>query len=106
VNTVLRDKTALDYLNSNQMPVIDRAWSSTEGTIDALFEDHGTLVVVVITSGVYRLLPPRLQRMRRLAVAWMTEHGKRYDRVRVDLVGVTLLPMGQSNIEHIRSVDA
>jgi hypothetical protein len=35
----------------------------------------------------------------------MHAHGTSYPRVRVDVVSVTLLPMGQSNLEHLRAAD-
>lgn len=106
INMELRDQTARDYLATTDMVLLDHAWSSAEGTLDVVLAEDNTLVVVAITNCIYRLSHPRCQRMRRLAVAWMTDHGKVYDRVRVDIVGVSLLPMGQSNLEHVRSVDA
>ena len=105
-NVGLRDQVAVDYLDTTGMRRLDRAWTDTEGTLDVVLEDRGTLVVVAITNCIYRLSQPRIKRLRRLAVAWMTAHGTRFDRVRVDIVGVQLLPMGQSNLEHVRSVDA
>jgi hypothetical protein len=39
-----------------------------------------------------------------MAVSWLNAHGKRFDRLRVDLITVTKLPLGQSNCEHIRGV--
>jgi hypothetical protein len=45
-----------------------------------------------------------IYRARQLAVEWMTAHGKRYEKVRVDYVSVTVLPYGQTNTEHARGV--
>lgn len=101
-------EVAARHLKSEGMDVLDRAWKGTEGELDLVAEDRGTLVVVVLVPNVYTfaLSTPRKRRLRRLAVAWLTEHGRRYDRIRVDVVSVTLLAMGQSNLEHVRAVDS
>ena len=103
-----RMAVATEHLVSEGMRVLDHGWKNPEGTIDIVAEEKGTLVVVILDSTRAIALPPKavLKRQRRMAVAWMNAHGTNYARIRVDTIQVTLLPMGQSNLEHIQAVDA
>ena len=96
--------TAQDYLTGEGIRVLDVNWKNTEGTLEIVADDRGTLVVVMLHTVSQ---PPKstLKRQRRMAVAWMHAHGTRRDRIRVDTIYVTLLPLGQSNLEHVRAVD-
>jgi hypothetical protein len=42
--------------------------------------------------------------MRGLAVRWLAEHGKRYDKIRIDVVGLLQESAGGFTIEHIKAV--
>lgn len=112
MNIKIRDDTAADYLTSVGIRVLDRDWEGTDGILPIVANDSRDklcLVAVVVLNGPVRapyLAQTRINRLRRLAVAWMSAHGVRYDRVRVDVVGVQLLAMGQSNVEHVRNVDS
>lgn len=98
----------VDHLGRKGMKVLDRQWKSAEGELDLVAAERGSLVVVALVPRIPTSLPlatPRARRLRRLAVAWMNAHGVRFDRIRVDVISVTLLPYGQSNLEHVRAVD-
>ena len=46
----------------------------------------------------------RQRTMRQLAVRWLAAHGKRYDQIRIDVVGLLQESAGGFTIEHIRAV--
>lgn len=99
----LRDHAA-EYLGKK---VLDRDWhGSTHGTAEIVAAEGSTLVLVVVVSGAIprELRPTTKARLRRIAVDWMNAHGKRYEQVRVDMISVTLLPYGKSNLEHVRGM--
>jgi Holliday junction resolvase-like predicted endonuclease len=100
-------EVARDYLTTEGIRVLDRYWEGTEGTLELVATEHNVLVVVILRDKPSLALPPKgeLKRQRRLAVAWMHAHSVSFPRIRVDVVSVTLLPMGQSNLEHVRAVD-
>ena len=102
-----RYEVTISYLKGEGMTVLDVDWRNPEGMLEVVADDRGTLVVVVLqgTGSVYALPKSTLKRQRRMAVAWMHAHGTRRERIRVDVVSVHLLPMGQSNLEHARAVD-
>ena len=102
-----RYEVALGYLKGSGMTVLDVDWKNPEGMLAIVADDRSTLVVVILqgTGSVYEVPKSTLKRQRRMAVAWMHAHGTRRERIRVDVVSVHLLPMGQSNLEHARSVD-
>lgn len=98
--------TAAGYLDLAGMKILDRAYTCTWGTADVVASDRGWLVVVSVRDSLPRSLTRRDKiRLRRVGVEWMASHGKRFDRLRVDVVAVTLLPMGQSNMEHAKGMD-
>jgi putative endonuclease len=43
-------------------------------------------------------------RLRRLAIRWLTANGVRFDQVRIDIVGVQPGPDGGLAVEHVRGV--
>lgn len=96
---------ATDYLKSVGIRVLDREYHATEGDLQIVATERDSLVVVHFASSIPReLMQSTRTRLRKGAVAWMNAHGVRFDRVRVDVMVVTLLPMGQSNIEHVRGM--
>lgn len=102
-----RYNRAQEYLASEGIRVLDVNWRSAEGTLDMVATERNELVVVFIQDTGTAHTPPRstLQRHRRMAVAWMHAHSVSFPRIRVDVVSVHLLAMGQSNLEHARNVD-
>lgn len=102
-----RYNTAQDYLKTEGIRVLDVNWRNPEGSLDLVATERNELVVVVIQPTGTVHVPPAstLKRQRRMAVAWMSAHAVSFPRVRVDVVSVRLLPVGQSNLEHLRSAD-
>lgn len=105
-------EAAAGYLAERGYAVLDRNWESPDGGIPIVAEDHGVLVAVEVkTRTGTRYRPPleqtvsrRGHRMRRGAMRWMADHGRRYDTLRVDVVGVIRQGSGEFTIEHIKAV--
>jgi putative endonuclease len=105
-------QAAAGYLTERGFTVLDRDWQSPDGEIPIVAEEKGILVVVeVVTRAGRRYHAPleravkmRRARLRRAAVRWLEEHGKRYDQIRVDVIGLLLEGRGGFTIEHIRAV--
>lgn len=96
---------AAEYLAGEGFTVLDRDWGSTEGTADIVAEQsRSELVVVLVQSAMTPVSKPRARRMRRVAVAWLAAHGKRADRVRVDVVAIRFEGTGGYTVEHERGV--
>lgn len=98
---------AVDYLTREGFRVLDRDWhGSAHGTAEIVATEPRTLVLVCAGPGPIprELAPSSARRLRRIAVDWMTAHSVSFDQVRVDMISVTLLPMGQSNLEHVRGM--
>jgi len=106
------EQAAADYLEAEGFRILERNWRCADGEIDIVAVDRRTFVVceVKTRSGTRYGTPlesvSRLKRnrLRRLAVRWLTAHGVHFDQVRIDMVGVTRDASGGFTIEHVRGV--
>jgi putative endonuclease len=106
------EQAAAEYLAAQGFRIIARNWRCAEGEIDIVAVERHTLVVceVKTRSSDRRGTPlesvsrAKRNRLRRLAIRWLTAHGVRFDQVRVDIVGVTPAPAGGFTVEHVRGV--
>ncbi len=106
------EQAAADYLEAEGFRILERNWRCADGEIDIVAVDRHTFVVceVKTRSGTRYGTPlesvSRLKRnrLRRLAVRWLTAHGVHFDGVRIDIVGVTRDASGGFTIEHVRGV--
>lgn len=105
MNYTAKRDAAEKYLKSAGLKVLDRSYTSANGTLDIIAVERGTIVAVVIMREIPRKLSDSgKNRLRRIAVDWMDSHGRRYDRVRADVVAVHLEGTGGYTIEHVRSM--
>jgi putative endonuclease len=94
------------------MVLLDRNWRCAAGEIDLVLRDGPVLVVCEVktrssvTCGTPHeaVGPAKLDRLRRLAVRWMTDRGVRVPDVRVDLVAVLQPRRGPAVVEHVRGI--
>lgn len=106
------EQAAAEYLETKGLRILDRNWRCADGEIDIVAVDRRTFVVceVKTRSGARYGTPleavSRLKRnrLRRLAVRWLTAHGVHFDQVRVDVVGVAPEPPGGFTVEHVQGV--
>jgi putative endonuclease len=97
--------------------IIERNARTRYGELDLVALDDRTLVFVEVKAGregsiygperpVHSVNRRKQQRVRKLAVAWMSEHRDlpRYDEIRFDAVGVSFdRSGGATDVEHIEA---
>ena len=105
-------KSAAGYLEGCGFRILDRDWRRDGEILSIVAADRRALVVIDlrVRAGTRHGAPldaistSRKQTMRRLAVRWLTEHGIRADRIRIDVVGLLQDGTGGFTIEHARAV--
>lgn len=103
------ERVAARHLLAQGMTVLDYNWQCDAGEIDLVLRDGDVLVVCEVktrTSDVCgspheAITPEKLERLKRLAVYWATEHGVRPAEIRIDLVAVHAQARGAAVIEHV-----
>jgi putative endonuclease len=103
---------AARHLTDRGMVVLDRNWRCDAGEIDLVLRDGRVLVVcevktrssVAFGSPLEAVTAPKAARLRRLAARWLAEHRLRPDEVRIDLVGVLVLPGRSPRVDHVTGV--
>ena len=106
------EQAAAEYLAGSGFRILARNWRCAEGEIDIVAVERHTLVVceVKTRSSDRRGTPlesvsrAKRNRLRRLAIRWLTANGVRFDQVRIDIVGVQPGPGGGLTVEHVRGV--
>ena len=106
------ERVAAEHLRSDGMEVIAVRWRCRQGEIDLLAVDGGCLVVCEVKtrrslatgSPLEAVTPVKLDRLRRLAAAWLAEQDRRFTDVRIDVVAVVLPGRGRAQVEHLRAV--
>jgi Holliday junction resolvase-like predicted endonuclease len=91
------------------LTIFDRDWHHDDGVLDIVAADNGVLVACVLQTRTRHgrprdLSPARLRLARGLAARWMSEHGTRYERIRIDLISYVSDGPGGCTIEHVRGV--
>ncbi len=94
------------------MVLLDRNWRCETGEIDLVLRDGRVLVVCEVktrSSTVFghpleAVTGAKADRLRELAVRWVTAHDLRVQGVRIDLVGVLMQPRGRPVLEHVRGI--
>jgi len=103
---------AVSYLEGHGFRVLDRNWRSGSEILPIIAADRSALVIIDlrVCAGTRHGAPleaidaDRRRTMRRLAARWLAEHGKRYDQIRIDVVGLLQESTGGFTIEHIKTV--
>jgi putative endonuclease len=106
------EQLAADFLRKAGLIVLDRNWRCSQGEIDIVAADGGTLVIceVKTRSGVRFGTPleavsrQKAWRQRRLAALWLRQQGALYDEIRIDVIGVLRTAPGTFRIQHVRGV--
>lgn len=109
--------SALDHaagcLRSIGATILDRRWREpgTQDEAPIIASHQHSLVICDVRSiapgsstDLTHMNPAKVRRLRRLAIAWMRDHGGRYDRVRVDAVGIVRDGTGGYTVTHAQEV--
>jgi putative endonuclease len=106
------ERLAARRLIGEGMVLVDRNWRCAQGELDLVLRDGEVLVFCEVktrASAAYghpleAISPAKCERLRRLALRWVEEHGARPDGLRIDVVGVLLGERGEPEVEHLRGV--
>jgi putative endonuclease len=110
------EQLAMDYLRSRGLVVLDRNWrprgQGVRGELDLVARDGDELVIVEVKtrrsiaygSPVEAVTTRKMRTLRSLALAWLEHRSIHAPRLRFDVVAVTIPPVGQPVIEHLRAV--
>jgi putative endonuclease len=106
------EQTAVEYLKSAGFRILDRNWRCAEGELDIVAAQGRSLVVCEVKtrsgnrygSPLEAISRDKRRRLRRLAVSWLVAHGVLFDKVRVDVIGITREPSGRFSVEHLQGV--
>ena len=106
------EQVAARHLVEAGLVLLDRNWRCPEGEIDLVLREGAVLVVCEVkTRTSHRcgtpheaVTPDKLDRLQRLARAWMSAHEVVADDVRVDLVAVLRPRRGPAVVDHVRGV--
>jgi len=107
------EQAAVTYLEGRGFRILDRNWRCTDGEIDIVAVERHTFVVceVKTRSGTRYGTPldavgrAKRRRLRMLAARWLAAHGVRFERIRIDVVGLLRDGAGGFTIEHVRGVE-
>jgi putative endonuclease len=105
-------QAAVSYLEGCGFRVLDRNWRFGTEILPIIATERHTFVVIDlrVRAGTRHSMPleaisaDRKRTMRQLAARWLAAHGKRYDQIRIDAVGLLQESAGGFTIEHIRAV--
>ncbi len=105
------EQLAVDHLRAHGVQIVERNWRCDLGEIDIVGVDGDALVFYEVKTRrstrfgtpVQAVSPTKVQRLRRLAGRWMSEHSHSASSIRVDVLGLTLSGRGV-DIEHVRGV--
>ena len=106
------EQLAADFLKRAGLVILDRNWRCSQGEIDIVAADGGSLVIceVKTRSGVRFGTPleavtrQKAWRQRRLAALWLREHGTLFDEIRIDVIGILRTAPDDFRIQHVRGV--
>jgi len=106
------ETVAARHLAERGMVVLDQNWRCSAGEIDLVLRDGDALVVCEVktrTSNDYgtpheAVTPAKVQRLGRLAAAWVQAHAATPAEVRLDLVAVLRPRRGPAVVEHVRGL--
>ena len=103
---------ACTHLEALGWDVLDRNWRCREGELDVVALDDGLLVFCEVKtrrserfgSPAEAVTVAKARRLRRLAWAWLTEHDRRGETFRIDVVGVLCRAGAPPRLQHLRGV--
>jgi len=106
------ESVAARHLAERGMVVLDQNWRCPAGEIDLVLRDGQVLVICEVktrTSNDYgtpheAVTSEKVQRLGRLAVAWVAAHAATPAEVRLDLVAVLRPVRGPAVVEHVRGL--
>ncbi|WP_084077511.1 YraN family protein [Demequina sp. NBRC 110057] len=106
------EDVAARWVEERGWAVLARNWRCEHGEVDLVARDGPDLVVIEVKTRRSQAYGPpqeavtraKVERLRRLAAAWLSRDGSRCRDVRVDVLAVSLPRAGAARVEHVRGV--
>jgi putative endonuclease len=106
------ERVAARRLVERGMVLLDRNWRCDLGEVDLVLRDGDVLVFCEVKTRstaafghpLEAVTPAKGERLRRLALRWVQEHGVDPPELRIDVVGVLLAAKGAPEVEHVQGV--
>ncbi|MBO0841141.1 MAG: YraN family protein [Sciscionella sp.] len=103
------EQLAVEYLEKHGVIVLSRNWRCRDGELDIVGTDRKRLIVCEVKTRssdgfgqpVDAISEAKMQRIRRLANAWLAHYHVRWCQVRFDVISVYLPRAGEPVIEHL-----
>jgi putative endonuclease len=109
------EEVAANYLTARGWRILGRNWRCREGELDLVAQPDPATVVFIEVKTRSRdscglpeeaVTPRKLARLRRLAGAWLQEHGLPGQSARIDVVAVTTGGKSGRSLKHIQDATA
>lgn len=108
------ERLAARYLQDQGLSIVDRNWRCALGEIDLVAREGDCLVFCEVKTRrsvrfgdpVEAVTPAKAARLRRLAAAWLREHGVRSGRIRIDVVAILRPSSGPATVRHLVGIGA
>lgn len=109
----LGEDLAVAHLIAQGLIVLDRNWRCDLGEVDIVARDGDAVVICEVKTRSSRgygdpleaVTTAKVQRLRRLAARWVSEHRVRPREIRIDVVGIVLTGT-EPEIQHVRGAVA
>lgn len=106
------ERIAADFLRRQGYELLARNWRCPSGEIDIVARDGETVVVCEVKtrsseeygSPAEAVTGDKADRLRRLAGEWLRGWDRPHGGLRIDVVGVRVLPAGGYAVEHLPGV--
>ena len=108
------EEVAARLLTAHGYAVLARNWRCRHGELDIVASAPTASTVVGVevktrrkggrVGAIEAVSPEKAARLRRLLAAWADEHDARCDRLRVDLLAITVDDAGECLVEHVEGL--
>ena len=104
---------AAEYLQRRGYFIIDRNWRGGNAEIDIVSQYHATVVFVEVKTRrsvshgfpIEAITAAKRERMKRAALAWLSEHQHAARAFRFDVISIVLSPEGNHNVSHFENIE-
>ena len=106
------EDVAVAHLEKAGLQILERNWRCALGEIDVVALEGDCLVIcevktrrsVAAGGPLEAVTRAKLGRLRKLTAAWLAAQERRFENVRIDVVGVLAPPRGPEVVEHLKWV--
>lgn len=104
---------AANYLSSLGWEIIERNWRCREGELDIVaFDGEQTLVFVEVKTRtglgfgtpLESITYKKTRTLMALAYRWLKSHDRRARNIRVDAIGILMIPGAEVELKHVQGI--